>query len=1215
MRKIKYLSKGIVVFFLLVVLMSISSFADYSGNVGDITWTVEEDSGRLTVSGSGSIPSYENGKAPWYPYASMVKEIEVVHGVDTISLGAFYGMDYVETLSVPFVGESASSTNSFIGFIFGAVDYYSNNVYLPSTLKTVTVTNSTAIAARAFNYCDSIEKIVLGDTVKTIGDYAFAYCHSLKSLVLGSGTSSIGNYAFNNCSNLKNVFYNSTSSAWSSVTVASTNSITPIYLKSSTLTVTAPAKTEYALGEAFDVTGITASFGGKDVTKDVEITYPDMTTVGTKTYTVTYGIAKATGSVTVSATADSGVTGALTWSFDASTGTLTVSGDGRMDNYTLEILAPWYKYRDVITSVAVLSGVESIGDYGFYGLTALQTVTLSSDVALVGYAAFEGCSSLATLNLTNSDAVVYGTAFRGCDALVYTDGTNEYYKVTGNNYYMLKKAESLSSFKEGTVVIGENAFEGATFTTVNVPDHVKVIGDGAFKNSSVKTVALGTGVSRVGNSAFENSALTDISFAVAPAYVGVNAFKGADSLNTTSSGNVKYIGSSANPYMILLGVDSDITECTVNPSTVTIASLAFANCKKLVSVVLPEGLKYIGDSAFYGDSALYSVKLPRSVKSIGALAFSNCTSLAIFEIGNQVESIGNGAFRGASALQSIAIPLSVKNLGYNAFRNCTSLVTVGISDGVKSIGYKSFEGCTSLENVYLPDSLYTIGDYAFMGAESLKSVAVPYTTTQIGFSAFANTGLVNASLPFAGARVGSDYSFIGYIFGALTANDNTDTVPSTLKTVVIGSAIADKAFYGLELNTLIFDTTVTSVSLDAFPSATVTNYYYLGTAEEWAEISTISVTPLNKAFTVTPPSSTSYEAGQMVDMDGFIASIGSLDVLPLIRLNSNPIIAVGNEIEIPVYLGSLSTAFVTTVTDDITITSFSLLLEGSIGVKAYISLTPYAALNIEDIDVSVTFKGETYDVALVSTTEGDETIYYVKFNVAAKEMNEDITFDIKSSSSSETATVSVKNYVDFVNRNKEDFADTIDLVNAMYDYGEYSRKYFSETEIEIKPSTDASAIDVSITSVHKPVKSGSVTGLTIYSSSLLLESETAMRHYFKLAEGASIDDYTFTLENGAILTPCEKDGYWYVDISNIPSHRLNKLRLLTVTKGDETAKFLFSPFAYIKSVVERNLASQTDLINTLKALYNYYIESSEYYDFVNGINVTPEENESEDQIW
>ena len=66
----------------------------------------------------------------------------------------------------------------------------------------------------------------------------------------------------------------------------------------------------------------------------------------------------------------------LTWVVDEN-GTLTVSGTGDMADYTYKANAPWYGYRERITSVVVESGVASIGNYAFYKCNAITDVYYS----------------------------------------------------------------------------------------------------------------------------------------------------------------------------------------------------------------------------------------------------------------------------------------------------------------------------------------------------------------------------------------------------------------------------------------------------------------------------------------------------------------------------------------------------------------------------------------------------------------------------------------------------------------------------------------------------------------------------------------------------------------------------------------------------------------------------------------------------------------------
>ena len=59
----------------------------------------------------------------------------------------------------------------------------------------------------------------------------------------------------------------------------------------------------------------------------------------------------------------SGWAGRLSWSLDSETGVLLISGATAMMDYSYSSRAPWYDYRDDITSITIDSGVTTIGDY------------------------------------------------------------------------------------------------------------------------------------------------------------------------------------------------------------------------------------------------------------------------------------------------------------------------------------------------------------------------------------------------------------------------------------------------------------------------------------------------------------------------------------------------------------------------------------------------------------------------------------------------------------------------------------------------------------------------------------------------------------------------------------------------------------------------------------------------------------------------------------
>lgn len=80
---------------------------------------------------------------------------------------------------------------------------------------------------------------------------------------------------------------------------------------------------------------------------------------------------------------------------------------------------------------------------------------------------------------------------------------------------------------------------------------------------------------------------------------------------------------------------------------------AFRGCVLITSVVLPEGITFIGEMALSKCTSLTNITIPNSVKKIKAYAFADCSSLEEVVIGKGVSTIGLFAFKDCDALKSI----------------------------------------------------------------------------------------------------------------------------------------------------------------------------------------------------------------------------------------------------------------------------------------------------------------------------------------------------------------------------------------------------------------------------------------------------------------------------------------------------------------------------------------------------------------------------------
>lgn len=151
-----------------------------------------------------------------------------------------------------------------------------------------------------------------------------------------------------------------------------------------------------------------------------------------------------------------------------------------------------------------------------------------------------------------------------------------------------------------------------------------------------------------------------------------------------------------------------------------------------------------------------SVVIPDSVTTIGETAFRECGNLVSANIPSSVTSIGVGAFVTCSKLQNLTISSTSKNLFENAsvFSACTSLNSVVIPEGIEIIGTMTFSGCTNLANIVIPTTTTTIEAKAFNNCTNLSGGTVYYAGSESEWEAITieESTSTNASI-LAASRV------------------------------------------------------------------------------------------------------------------------------------------------------------------------------------------------------------------------------------------------------------------------------------------------------------------------------------------------------------------------------------------------------------------------------------------------------------------------------
>lgn len=194
------------------------------------------------------------------------------------------------------------------------------------------------------------------------------------------------------------------------------------------------------------------------------------------------------------------------------------------------------------------------------------------------------------------------------------------------------------------------------------------------------------------------------------------------------------------------------------------------------SIVIENGVTYIGDCTFNGSTALASVSIPSTVTAIGESAFKGCTSLTSITIPDSVTEVGSSVFSGCTSLSAVTLSRNMTKVGIRMFEYCESLTSITIPGNISTIGSSAFSFCTALTDVTLEAGVAAIDDWAFESCYELRAITLPESITAIGRGGFDNCpALMN--IVFTGAAPAiDDMAFTGVTASIYyPANDPTWT--------------------------------------------------------------------------------------------------------------------------------------------------------------------------------------------------------------------------------------------------------------------------------------------------------------------------------------------------------------------------------------------------------------------------------------------------------
>lgn len=206
---------------------------------------------------------------------------------------------------------------------------------------------------------------------------------------------------------------------------------------------------------------------------------------------------------------------------------------------------------------------------------------------------------------------------------------------------------------------------------------------------------------------------------------------------------------------------------------------AFQNQTGLETVVLPESLTEIQPSAFEGCTGLRHVTLPAGLSMIGDRAFGGCAALEKVDFQGGCPWVSESAFQGSGyryalpespensngqdfawtrttggvsitgytgSAEKLVIPgticgFPVRGIAVAAFKGCRSLTEVAMPDTIRMIQRGAFADCANLQKIHLSNGVSRLFAASFSGCVALREVNIPDQVTVLPEKLFKDAPL------------------------------------------------------------------------------------------------------------------------------------------------------------------------------------------------------------------------------------------------------------------------------------------------------------------------------------------------------------------------------------------------------------------------------------------------------------------------------------------
>lgn len=425
-----------------------------------------------------------------------------------------------------------------------------------------------------------------------------------------------------------------------------------------------------------------------------------------------------------------------------------------------------------LTSIVLPDTLQEICKYAF-AYTEITSMTIPASVITIYENIFNGNTSLTSL--TFSDTTGWHTTtdtdqfrIRSGGTAVSVDDMNAENFRNGNSKYYYKDvpvSDNVSAFVQRVEALTQNS-------TVSLSGQIKPTDLGTIYNAineaayKVKLdMSRATGLTSLPDDIFNNCAhLQEIILPEGLVSIGNNVFISCNDLES-----ITIPASVTSIFMSERGLQtfntSNLLSVNVAEGNAVYSSVdgvLFSKDKKTLifyplgktgSYNVPNGVKVIGQFAFYWCRNLSGITLPNTVNKIekyalaltgvtrleipdsvtvmGESALLNCDNLTSLKLSSNLTKIESYALSGIN-ITSIEIPGSVTSIAESAFQSCFQLESIVIPNSVTSIGGSCFYGCSKLKSIEISASVTNIGTYVFQNCSQLKTIVIPSSVTSLG---------------------------------------------------------------------------------------------------------------------------------------------------------------------------------------------------------------------------------------------------------------------------------------------------------------------------------------------------------------------------------------------------------------------------------------------------------------------------------------------------